>query len=310
MVRQLFGLFLMFASGVALAQTADPHGVPLQLQLRGEPAPLQCLQTARVPSEVSNHLIATRCTPVGGLQMFSLFAVEGGGYTIVNTESGGCLSVGGAQAWPDAPVLDWACTGRPNQRWEVAYWSGLPGRMMIRNWENKLCLTMDDGIARQSECDFANFTGPIWNAARQDQRAGQSFAALRTQSGMCLTSDSPVLGAMCGDARTVFRFTKLDAAATTFRIRRDATSCLSDRGGWPGTFVDCSSPDAGAWRIVQKLWSPGSLPAPDGMNRWFLQSVATGQCLGGYPFMATQNQAMYVMACVDQPNMIWSFTQL
>ncbi|MHC3474465.1 RICIN domain-containing protein [Streptomyces sp. 7R007] len=50
-------------------------------------------------------------------QLWQAVAQQDGSFSLVNINSGKCMDVRGASASAGEPVIQWPCSGRPNQRW-------------------------------------------------------------------------------------------------------------------------------------------------------------------------------------------------
>lgn len=301
MFRMLLA-FLMLLAVAPTARAGDPPGVPLQLSMFNGPSKNACLQSAAEPSQYNNRLMAAQCLAVGGTQMYSFQAMAGGGYRIVNVQTGGCMDVEWGVPHPGGRIIDWACNGQDNQRWEVDYKGGLPGIAMIRGWQSKLCLDLANGIAVQSACDYTNFSGPIWMAARQNVRQDGNAERLRVEDGgLCLNMQTSPVTVNCSSGQAVAEFWSLDPAGTTFQIRGFG-KCLVDYYGF-AFFIDCSGWPTTSWRLLEHSWGParGSRQV-----RWQIQSVSSNRCLKVEGNSAAPGAPVITWPCEGTPNMAWT----
>ncbi len=263
------------------------------------PAAELCLQTARVPTEVQNRLVPATCMKMGGLQMFSFWPVEGGGYRIINTETFGCLDVEWGNNWLGGRILDWPCNNQDNQRWDVNYYGGW---VKIRGWQSKLCLEVANGVAVHADCagwGIENYnTGPAWRAYKQSVRTPfKPFGMRSQQSGYCMTTDAaPVLGACKGPTHNDLEINKLESDGGTFQFK-DANQCLVDSGTF-AMYSGCAG--NAAWRLVQVSPQYGAIPNGEAASRWQIQNVGTGRCL------SDSTSVLKMAACNGTAATIWS----
>lgn len=308
MIRTLLFAGLLSIAGTAAASDPVPESTPLQLEAMKDGMSGQCLQAPMDFSLQGHQMRTTDCLSAGSLQMFTFLPQSGGGYRIVNANTGGCLDVEGLAMHAGARIMDWACHGGANQTWDIVVDEVILGKYAyLQSRQSRMCLAMQDGVAVQSACNPANLEGAIW-WVHDEARAGRDFHLQVQGSGLCMNEDTMPTLRNC-DHRAEYELTAMSSLGETFHIRNyESGKCLQRKYnpadpshtyvandpciavGGPGgdTIADLQ------WRLV-----------PSG-TQWLIQNVGTGKCLNGKGGFAAGTPMILWDCAPATANMLWT----
>jgi len=298
----LFAGLLSFA-GIAAASDPVPTSTPLQLEAMMGGQSGQCLQSPMAFDLQGHQMRTADCLSVGSLQMFTFLPQAGGGYRIVNANTGGCVDVEGLAMHAGARIMDWACHGGANQTWDIVVDEVILGKYAyLQSRQSGMCLAMQDGVAVQTACNPAALEGAAW-WVYDEARAGRDFHLQVQGSGLCMSDDKMPTLRNC-DHRAEYEFTTRDPLGDKFLIRHyEQGYCLqmSPNSADPShTYVSnapCLAYNGPAdleWRLV-----------PSG-TQWLIQNVGTGKCLNGKGGFAAGTPLILWDCAPATANMLWT----
>ena len=279
-------LLLVFATPAAASLSFDA----LQLHTGTNAHPYACLESS---ASANGHLRQRMCRMAGLDQMWRFQPTGDGAYRVVNLRTNKCLDVEWGATWAHGRVLEWPCNGQANQRWNVSVRSNnLSHEVMLQSRQSGHCLDMAGGIAVQTPCNPASFTGAIWTGRtglKRAPRASESLSVVR--GGLCAND---FLGGLflsaCRPANRVW-LVPLHETSEYFRIQsNNFTQCMTTQ--WTGGYTHAVMRPCSTWAGGHEQWR-----LIDSNGALMFQSISTGQCLNAQHGASTDGTRLIAWPC-------------